>query len=139
MVCRTRLETRFIDAMLHIIRHGLVRSVEDGWLVHVVPEPGDTVVNKLRVERAPPFAGALAREIRKDRRPWPDFADVHGAVRLLHKVIARHSAVIRSVVRVRKMRDVQIRDGYDSEILFSQVFNHLCEVWELNLIDGERP
>ena len=42
-----------------VVGHGLGGVVEDGGLVHVVPEAGDAVVNELVVEGAPPVRGWL--------------------------------------------------------------------------------
>src|SRR5579871_6075317 len=135
---RTWSETGLINPMLHIIGHRLVRSIKDGWLVHVIPEAGDTIMNKVRIQRAPPFTDAVPGEIRKHGWSGPNLANVHTAVGLLHKMIACHPAVIRCVICIREMRDVQIGNGHYSKILFPQIFNHLCEMRELHLIDGER-
>src|SRR5580704_1025999 len=77
VVCRTRLEAPLINPVLHIIGHGHFGSVKDRRLVHVIPEPGYAVMNELRIERAPPFARALACEVGKHRRSRPDLADIN--------------------------------------------------------------
>src|SRR5271156_2296678 len=38
-----RSETRLGDAVLNIVRHGLGGDVEDGRLVHIVPEASDPI------------------------------------------------------------------------------------------------
>ena len=53
-------EARFVDAVDHVVGHGLRGIAEDGGLVHVVPEAGDAVGDELLVERAPPVARLLS-------------------------------------------------------------------------------
>src|SRR5437868_2577163 len=138
-VCRcARLESWFVDPVFDLIGHGPPGSVEDRRFVHVVPKSGNSVVNELCVERAPPFASALAGEVREDGGPGPDLADVDGVVGILDEVVACDAAVVWSVLRVGEIGYVEIRDGDDVKILLLQVRNHLREVLELDLVDGER-
>ena len=39
-------ETRFLDAMNVVERHGLAGSVEDRGLIHVIPEAGDAILER---------------------------------------------------------------------------------------------
>src|SRR5690348_11841522 len=64
--CLTSRLSRFLDAIDCIHRHRLARHVEDGGLIHVVPEAGYTIVHKLFVEPSPPVAYGLAREVWED-------------------------------------------------------------------------
>ena len=50
-------EAGFVDAVLDVVGHGLGGDVEDGRLVHVVPESGDAVVDEIAC-RACPTTGA---------------------------------------------------------------------------------
>src|SRR6185437_7214282 len=49
------LKPGLIDAMLNIVRHSFGGGLEYRRFVHVVPEPGDPVVNKRLIERSPPL------------------------------------------------------------------------------------
>jgi hypothetical protein len=51
-----RVEAGLFDAVLHVVGHGLWRDLEDGRLVHVVPEAGYAVGDEVFVEGAPPVA-----------------------------------------------------------------------------------
>src|SRR4051812_5779010 len=63
--CCARLESWFVDPVFDVVGHGPTGSIEDRRLVHVVPEPGYSIMNELRIERAPPFSRALAGEVRE--------------------------------------------------------------------------
>ena len=88
-VCgRTSGKTGLFDAVDIIEGHSFSGSVEDCRLVHVIPEAGNSILNKLFIEPAPPVAGLGASEIGKYRRAGPHHADIFAAIGLLHKVIA---------------------------------------------------
>src|SRR5260370_21810184 len=72
VVRRTFLKARLVATVLHRVGHCLVGTVEDGRLIHVVPESGDSHVYKWRIERSPPRSGSLAREVWKygSTRPY---------------------------------------------------------------------
>ncbi len=53
------LEAGLFDSVLSIVGHGLGGDLEDGRLVHVVPEAGNAFLHEVGVERAPPVAGRL--------------------------------------------------------------------------------
>ena len=91
-----------------IQRHGLAGSVKDRGFVHVVPETGNAILNKLVVEAAPPLAGLGASEVRKNRRTRPHDTDELGAIGILHKVVARFPGVVRRVALVGGVGDVQV-------------------------------
>ncbi len=69
-------ESRLLDAVLHIIGHGLRRHFEDRRLVHVVPEPRHSLAHKVAVQRAPPVARRLLREVGKHRLARPHHAHI---------------------------------------------------------------
>ena len=48
MICRALLEARLVDAVLHVVRHRLRGHVEDGGLIHVVPEAGNAILHERR-------------------------------------------------------------------------------------------
>ena len=100
-----------LDAMDGVFGHGLGGDAEQRRLVHVVPESGDAGVDEGLVQRPPPLARRLAREIWEDGVAWPHLADQNVAVRLLDEVVAGHAAVIGLVVLARRAGDVQIGDG----------------------------
>ena len=111
------LEAGLVDAVLDVVRHGLGGDVEDGGLVHVVPEAGDAVVDEVFVERSPPFAGDLAGEVGEDRGAGPDDADVDGAVGIFDEVVAGDAGVVGGVAGVGEVGDVQVGDGDDVKVL----------------------
>src|SRR5216683_4888518 len=133
-----RLETWLVDPVLDVIGHGPPGSVEYRRFVHVVPESGNSVMNELCIERAPPFARGLACEVREHGRSGPDLADIDRVVGILYEVVACNAAIVWSIMRVGEIGDVQIRDGDDVNILLLQVRNHLREVCKLDLVDCER-
>src|SRR5256885_1983546 len=81
---RAGREARLFDAVNRTERHRLVRTIEDRWLIHVIPEPCNAVLNKLMVETSPPFSSLGTGEIRKDRRARPDDADKLASIGILH-------------------------------------------------------
>ncbi len=57
---RALLEARLIDAVLHVVRHGLRRHVEDRGLVHVVPETRNTILHERAENSVPHHSRVLA-------------------------------------------------------------------------------
>src|SRR4030088_3593679 len=92
------LETRLVNPVLDVIGHGPLWSVEYGRFVHVIPESGYSVMNELCIERAPPFARALAGEVREDGWPRPDLADVDRVVGVLYEVVPCNAAIVWSIL-----------------------------------------
>src|SRR5258705_4759648 len=101
MIGGALLESGFGDAVLNVVRHGFGRHVEDSGLIHVVPEAGNTVVEKVLVERSPPLAGDLTSELGEDRWTGPYDAGVDSPVGILNEVVPSGTAVIRGVVGIR--------------------------------------
>ena len=91
------LEAGAVDAVLHVIGHGLGGIGEDGGLVHVVPEAGYAVVDEVFIEGAPPFAAALLGEVGEDGGAGPDGADIGGAVGIFDEVVAGFAGVVGGV------------------------------------------
>src|SRR5712691_1983452 len=94
------VEAGFANAVQDVVRHGFGRNVEDGRLIHVVPESGHAVVKKVFVECSPPLTGDLAGEVGEDRWTGPYDAGVDRAVWILNEVIASGTRVIRGVVGI---------------------------------------
>src|SRR2546425_7632761 len=108
-------------------RHGLVRTLEDSGLVHVVPEAGDAHADEFLVETAPPVASAGEREIRKNTRAGPDLADVDRAIRIFDECVVLYTRIIGRVTLVRIPGDVQVGDRNRVESFGAEVFDHLLE------------
>src|SRR3954463_16466832 len=83
-----RGEARLLDAMHRIQRHRFVGTVKDRGLIHIVPEPGDPVLDKILVETAPPFARLRASEIGEHSGARPDRSYKLASIWILHEVIA---------------------------------------------------
>src|SRR6266850_7434807 len=107
--------------MLHIEWHGFIGALEDGGLVHVVPEALNAHAHKVGVERAPPIAAPCQSEFRKDAISWPHLADVERAILVLHTVVAGRPGIKRLVALVGSISNVKVGDGNDLEALFAQV------------------
>src|SRR3977135_2490594 len=88
MICSAFLEAGFGYAVLDVVRHGFGGDVENGRLVHVVPEARNAVVEDVIVECTPPLAGDLTGEVGEDRWTGPHDARVDVAVRIFDEVIA---------------------------------------------------
>lgn len=78
-------------------------------------------------------------EIRKDGGARPHLAHEGGAIRILHKVIARNSRVVRRVAGIRLPGDVQICDDNELVLLARKIFYQPSEIRECLLIYSERP
>ena len=104
-----------------IERHRFAGSVEDGGLVHIVPETGYAILNELFVETAPPVTRLGASEVRKDRRSRPHDADELAAIGFLHKVVARLAGIVGSIALVGDAGDVQIGNQDEMEVLFPEI------------------
>src|ERR1700677_3158897 len=94
---RAFTKARLIDAVLHIVRHGLAWRLKHRGLIHVVPESSDTLVDECLVEGSPPLPCLCLGKVRKDGGPGPYLAHEGRAVRILHKVVTGHSAVVRRI------------------------------------------
>src|SRR5216684_12230 len=101
-------EAGFFDAVNGSQGHGFAGSVKDRGLVHIVPEAGNSVLDELLVETAPPLAPRGASEIGKDRRAGPDDTDKLAAIGILYEVVPRRTGVIGDVALAGGMSDVQI-------------------------------
>ncbi len=112
------LEAGSGDAVLDVVRHGFGGGVEDGGLVHVVPEAGDSVVEEVFVEGSPPLAGGVLGEVGEDGGAGPDGADEGGAVGIFDEVVACGAGVVGGVAGVGEFGDVEVGDGDYVEVLF---------------------
>ena len=130
-------EAGFGDAVLDVVGHGFGGDVEDGGLVHVVPEACDAFIGELFVEGAPPFAGDLAGEVGEDGWAGPDDSGVGGAVWIFDEVVADGAGVVGGVAGVGEVGDVEVGDGDDVEVLGGKVGDHLGEVREGLGVYGE--
>src|SRR5215469_6304473 len=131
------LESRLIDAMDNIERHGLIWAIEDRWLIHVIPKAGNAHVLEVSIECAPPRARLLLREVGEDAGTGPNDAGIDGAIRILYKVVAGNAAVIRCIVLIWDVGDVQICNGNDVEVLGLELGDHSGEIGKALAIDGE--
>ena len=129
------LEACARDAMLDIIGHGFGWDVEDGGLVHVIPETGYAVVHEVLIESAPPLATALLSEVGEGGGAGPDGSDVGGAVGVFDEVVACGAGVEGGVAG--KFGNVQVSDDDGVEVLFGEVVDHLGEAREVLCVDGE--
>src|ERR1700683_888351 len=136
---RAFTKARLIDAVLHIVRHGLAWRLKHRGLIHIVPEASDTLAAECLVEGSPPLPGLCLGKVWKHSGPRPYFADEGRAVRILHKVVTGHSAVVRRIADVRLLYDVQVGDDDQLELLPCQIFYHPGKVGERFLIYGEGP
>src|SRR5262249_8618008 len=126
-----------LNAVHSIERHGLVRTLEDRRLVHVVPKAANAHRPKIRIKRAPPLANLVTRKIREYAFPGPYFAHVHRAVRVFHDVAVFDPLLVR--LGPRDFGEVQIGDPDNLESFALQVGNHLLEGREALAINGEWP
>src|SRR5271168_2824455 len=72
MTCRAFDKSRLVDAVNHILGHGLRGSVEDGRFVHVIPETGDAHFGEIAVEIAPPLSGLHPGKVGENALTGPD-------------------------------------------------------------------
>src|SRR5215469_5522545 len=101
MICGALLESGFGDAVFDIVRHGFGWHIEDRRLIHVIPESGDSVVEKVFVKRSPPLARDLTGKVWKNGWTGPNGAGVDASVGILDEVVAGGTGVIRGVVGTR--------------------------------------
>ncbi len=130
-------EARLVDAVLHVIGHGLRGIGEDRRFVHIVPKTCDSVRDELLVERSPPVARDFSREVWKHGWPRPDRANIILAV-FFYEVIACLAGVIRCIALVRQVRDVKVRDDDSVKVLCGELVNKPGEVREGLWVYGER-
>jgi hypothetical protein len=71
-----------------VFGHGLGGDVEDGWLVHVVPDAVDAVCHEVHIEAGPPLHGLGSRVVGEDALSGPDLAVVDRAVGSLDPVVS---------------------------------------------------
>ena len=76
-------------------------------------------------------------EIGKDRRPGPHHSDVLTAIRFFDEVIAGVSRVVRNVVLTGDVRDVEVGDGDEVQVLLAEIGNEAGKIGKGNRIDGE--
>ncbi len=133
------VEAGLVDTMLNIVRHGFGWGLEHRGLIHVVPESGNTFVDECLVEPTPPLPCLCLGEVREDGGARPNRAHEGRAVRILHKVVAGHSGVVRRIADVGLPGDVQVGDDDELELLSRQIFYHPGKVGERLLIYGEGP
>ncbi len=137
-MCRSPgYKSGLLDAMDGSERHGLAGAVEDGGLVHVVPEAGEAVGDELLVERAPPGAGLLLGEVGKDAGAGPDDSGEDRAVGIVDEVVAGDASVVGRVALVGRFGDVKIGDGDGVEVLCAEIGEQLGHVGEGLGVDGE--
>ena len=132
-------EAGLVDAVLDVEGHGFAGAIEDGGLVHIVPEAGDTLGDEALVEGAPPLAGPGLGEVREDAVAGPDFADVDGAVGVLDEVVAGGAGIVRGVACAGLLGDVEVRDDDQLEVLPGEVLDHAGKVGVVLFVDGEGP
>src|SRR5579862_7429870 len=137
--CGAAQETRLVDAVNRIERHRHSRTAKDRGLVHVVPESGDTIMNKFAIESAPPLPSLRPRKIRKDGEARPHNADKLTAIGILHKMIARMAGVIRRVSLIEGVRNVEVGDVDQAKMVFPQICNQAGKIRESLSIYRERP
>src|SRR5271170_1146909 len=87
----------FVDAMHCGKRHRLARAVKNGWLIHVIPEASEAVLDELLVVSAPPGARLLLGEIGKDARSGPDNSAKNRAIEIVDEVISSDPGVVRRI------------------------------------------
>ena len=126
-----------VEAVNVIERHGLVRALKHGRLVHIIPKSGDSHTHKVAIEAAPPVAHARKREIGKDARPRPHGPNVIGAVRIFHEGIDLFARIVRPIPGF--FLQVQVGDRDSVKSLGAQIANHLLKRGESLAIDRERP
>src|SRR5258708_8775818 len=132
-------EAGFFDAVNGIQGHRLAGYVKNRGLVHIVPEAGNSVLDELLVETAPPFARLGASEIGKDRRAGPDDTYELAAIGVLYKVVTRGTGVIRDVAFAGGMSDVQIGNCDQMQMLLAEIGHQPWKVREGLWINGEWP
>ena len=117
-MCRSPgYKSGLVDAMNGGERHGLAGTVEDGGLVHVVPEAGEAVGDELLVVRAPPGARLLLGEVGEDAGAGPDDSGEDGAVGIVDEVVSGEAGVVGRVALVGSFGDVKVGDGDGVEVL----------------------
>src|ERR1700733_5805157 len=134
---RALRETRLIDAVKNIQRHGLGGGMEDGGLVHVIPEALDPAALKVTVQGSPPGARLLLGEIRKDAGPRPDATRINAAIRIFDKMVAGHPAVIREIVLIGHFGDVEIRYDDDVKVFLSKMSHHSRKIRKQLAVDSK--
>src|SRR5262249_30447661 len=127
-----------VQAMAYVGRHGLGVGQKNGRLVHVVPEAGDTHVQKIPVQAAPPFARARQCEISKHAVAGPDRSDIRCPVRAFEEDVVLDARVIGHVTVIGVLLDVEVGDQYGVNALCGQVRDHFFKGREFAAIDGER-
>ena len=127
-----------VEAMNIVERHGFGKSLESRRLVHVIPEAGDSHVDEILVEAAPPIAHARQREIRKDAVAGPDYADIHRAVWSFDEDIVFDTGIVGRIAVARILFDMQIGDENGAHALRAKIRNHFFEIGEIFAVDGER-
>src|SRR5579859_3416554 len=110
MVGGALLKSRLVDSMLRLVRHGLGADLEEGRLIHVVPEAGNASGGEILIKRAPPVAAALLSEVGEDGRARPDDAGVDRAVGIVDEVVPSDAFVVRFVALAGQVGDVQVSD-----------------------------
>ena len=88
-------------------------------------------MDEVGVERAPPVAAGLLREVREDRRAGPDNAGIDRAIGILDEVVAGDAFVVRFVSLIGQVGDMQIGDHNGVQVLGLQVLDHLVEMRKL--------
>ncbi len=137
--CRALPKAGFVDSVLHVVRHCLVRNVEDRRLVHIIPKSCNPVRDELLVQRSPPLPGLRPGKVRKHGGTRPDLPGVNAAIRVLHKLIACATGIVRRIPNVGLLGDVQVGDDDKFEILAAEILHHPGEVRIRLVVDRERP
>ena len=126
-----------LDAMLHIVRHGLRWHLKDCGFIHVVPEAGYAIGYKILVERSPPDPCLCLGKVRKNRGPRPHHTHVCRAIRQLHKAIFCNPRVVGGVAGSRLPRDVRVCDDDEMELVGRKLLDHLRKFRKSLRVDGE--
>src|SRR5580704_1260330 len=139
VACRTFREPRFINAVLGLDRHCFRRREKNRRFIHVVPEARYALRHKLAIEPAPPSARTLLSEIREDRRARPHSPHIEGTIGVFEEMISRHSTLVWPVIDVWAVRDMQVSDGYQSEMLLPKILYHPCKIREFLRVHSKGP
>src|SRR6185437_7174498 len=131
-----RREIVAVDTMDDVERHRL-QIVEHCWLVHVVPEAGDAVIDKLAEVRPPPIARFCVSEVGEDRWPRPDLPHKNRAIRVMDEMVARNAAIIWRIALLRRICDMEIGDRDELDSFAAELARQCFEIRESLFVDGE--
>src|SRR5271168_4474373 len=130
-------ESWLIDAMHNVLRHRLRWRIKDRRFIHVVPESIHACMTKIAIKAAPPCACLLARKVWKDAGAGPYSTGINRAVGILDEVITGNAAVIRSVVTIWQVSNMQIGNRHHMKVVRFEPSNHSGEVRKRLRVDRE--